>query len=275
MKIHEFDNNKELYRELQTDCKKCSGLCCTALFFSRIDGFPEDKTAGRPCVHLLEDFRCNIHSDLRNKNMKGCIGYDCFGAGQKVTKVIYGGATWQSAPEKSKQIFNVFLRVFHLHQILWFLVESRTLLPAKQLWNKIEELIETGRTLCSGSPEIIMEFKLEDYKVQVDEILKQVSKLVKMNFKNKEKKNKDYFGKCFCGRNMDGLDLSMTLLIAADFSKCSFSGTDFLGSDTRDTNFEDADLREAIFLTQAQINAARGNVGTLLPPQLTRPVSWN
>ncbi len=275
MKLHELDISKDLYRELRIDCSKCSGLCCTALFFSKTDGFPENKSAGKPCVNLQKDFRCSIHKDLINKNMKGCIGYDCFGAGQKVTQIIYGSTTWQTAPEKSKQIFEVFLTVFHLHQMLWFLIESKSLLPARALWEDVDKLIEKNRNVCGSSPETILEFDLEDYKNQVNGILKQVSTLVIMNFKNNDKVHKNYFGKSFCGRNMDGLDLSMNLLIAADFSKCSFSGTDFLGADTRDANFDNADLREAVFLTQAQINAARGNACTLLPPHLTHPDTWN
>jgi Mg2+/Co2+ transporter CorB len=37
-----------------------------------------------------------------------------------------------------------------------------------------------------------------------------------------------------------------------------------IGADTRDTNFSNADLREAVFLTQRQINSAKGNRNTKL-----------
>ncbi|WP_279006933.1 pentapeptide repeat-containing protein [Thomasclavelia cocleata] len=49
---------------------------------------------------------------------------------------------------------------------------------------------------------------------------------------------------------MSGLDLSMKLLIAANFDSCKFDNTIFLGADTRDANFNDADLTKALFLTQ-------------------------
>lgn len=275
MNLHEAGTNIELYRELRTDCTNCSGLCCTALFFSKMDGFPENKSAGKPCVNLQRDFRCKIHNELNRKKMKGCMGYDCFGAGQKVTKKLYGGSTWLSEPQKSKEIFDVFLKVFHLHQMLWFLMESRTLLPAKALWSGIDELIEKNQEICSGSPEAVMDFELEGYKEQVNGILKEVGALVKKNFQNKrESKPVECMGKNFSGKNFDGSDFSMTLLIAADFSGCSFSGANFLGTDMRDVNFKNADLREAVFLTQAQINSARGNANTLLPLYLTRPETW-
>lgn len=41
-----------------------------------------------------------------------------------------------------------------------------------------------------------------------------------------------------------------------------------------DTNFSNADLREAIFLTQGQINSAKGNRSTKLPKHLDYPVTW-
>lgn len=73
---------------------------------------------------------------------------------------------------------------------------------------------------------------------------------------------------------MRGLDLSTKLLIAANFNNCVFDGTIFLGADTRDTDFCNADLREAVFLTQGQINAAKGNRNTKLPQYLDYPITW-
>lgn len=43
--------------------------------------------------------------------MKGCIGYDCFGACQQVTQSIYSGETWQNTLEKANEIFDVSLNV--------------------------------------------------------------------------------------------------------------------------------------------------------------------
>lgn len=88
-------NYSEELLQLKTNCSKCSGLCCVALFFSKMDGFPKDKKAGQPCNNLLDDFRCKIHTQLEDRNLKGCIGYDCFGAGQHVTQCIYQGKTYR------------------------------------------------------------------------------------------------------------------------------------------------------------------------------------
>ncbi|GAA0824814.1 hypothetical protein GCM10008914_29680 [Clostridium tertium] len=40
------------YKELQPDCEKCFVLCCVALYFSAMDGFPVNKDAGKPCINL-------------------------------------------------------------------------------------------------------------------------------------------------------------------------------------------------------------------------------
>jgi uncharacterized protein YjbI with pentapeptide repeats len=276
MKIH--DKNAmdiKLLEELTIDCSNCSGLCCTALFFSKIDGFPENKAAGKPCVNLQSDFRCKIHKDLMKCKMRGCLSYDCFGAGQKVTQIIYNKSNWITEPLKSQQIFDVFLIVFQLHQILYFLVEAKTILPAKELWNDIIFLIDEGRTICSSTPQDILSYEIDGYKNRVNDCLKIVSRLIKQNYPdNKKEKKNDFIGRSFKGKDFNGTDFTMTLLIAANFEACSFHGANFLGADTRDTNFCNADLQEAVFLTQGQINAARGNSGTKLPDTLHRPITW-
>lgn len=273
MKIHE--NNLERLYELKVDCKRCSGLCCTALFFSKMDGFPEDKVAGKPCIKLQRDYRCKIHHELEKRNMKGCIGYDCFGAGQHVTQFIYKGETWQSSKEQSTQIFDVFIKIFQLYQIRYFLEESMTIVSAKQLWSDIEKLLYENKILCELTPQEIINIDVDSYRNKVNKLLKKVCESISKCFNHKNHKGStDYLGRSFKDRNMSGVDLSMKLLIAANFDSCIFDGTVFLGADTRDTNFSNSDLREAVFLTQGQINAAKGNRNTKLPQYLDYPVTW-
>lgn len=273
MKIHK--KNKGRLEQLKVDCAKCSGLCCTALFFSKIDGFPENKIAGKPCTKLQNNYRCKIHHELEKRNMKGCIGYDCFGAGQHVTQYIYQGKTWQTSKEKSKEIFDVFVIISQLYQIRYFLEESKIIIPAKGLWSDIQSLINENEALCSSTPQIILDIDTERYRNKVNIILKKVCGCITKCFKNSDNNRLiEFSGKNFKKRDMSGLDLSMKLLIAVNFDSCIFNGTVFLGADTRDTNFSNADLREAVFLTQGQINSAKGNRNTKLPPYLDYPVMW-
>ena len=66
----------------------------------------------------------------------------------------------------------------------------------------------------------------------------------------------------------------MSLLIAANLEEANLLGANFLGADMRDTNIKNTDLSHSLFLTQIQINAAKGNENTVLPPYLYVPISW-
>ncbi|WP_257968025.1 pentapeptide repeat-containing protein [Peribacillus deserti] len=49
---------------------------------------------------------------------------------------------------------------------------------------------------------------------------------------------------------------------------------DLIGADLRDADLSGADLTGSIFLTQAQINSAKGSAHTKLPPRLHTPEHW-
>lgn len=89
-KLHGKKQHPQLWASLVSRCEACCGLCCTMLYFAKSEGFPEDKAAGTPCGHLQPDFRCRVHSELGEKKLKGCLAFDCLGAGQKVTQQVYG-----------------------------------------------------------------------------------------------------------------------------------------------------------------------------------------
>ena len=50
--------------------------------------------------------------------------------------------------------------------------------------------------------------------------------------------------------------------------------SDFIGADLRDADISGANLTGSIFLTQAQINAAKGDSNTKLPSSLKTPFHW-
>lgn len=81
--------------ELSSDCSRCFGLCCVLLPFSAAAGFGVDKPGGTPCLNLADDDRCRIHATLREDGWPGCTVFECFGAGQQVSQVTYGGRSWR------------------------------------------------------------------------------------------------------------------------------------------------------------------------------------
>jgi hypothetical protein len=116
---------------LRADCERCFALCCVAPAFSASADFAISKPAGQPCPNLQPDFRCSIHDRLRPRGFGGCTAYDCFGAGQQVAQVTFGGRDWRQAPEIAAQMFDVFGIVRQLHELLWYLTEALTLPPAR------------------------------------------------------------------------------------------------------------------------------------------------
>lgn len=273
MKIEVTNKYANLEAELQIDCEKCSGLCCVALYYTKTDGFPENKQAGVPCKHVMTDFRCDIHALLKTKKMKGCLAYDCIGAGQKVTQSCYLNENWKTNPDKADEIFRVFMKVFQLHQIAWYLLEGLSLVSDDRTKAEIDALIAENIQMTATTATEILVMDIASYKMRANKALKKVSDQV-VTDSSDGTAHKDYFGKNFKRANLDGRDFSMALMIAANLSGCSLKKTNFLGADMRDANIKDTDLSGCIFLTQMQINAAQGNSKTKLPTNLSRPSSW-
>lgn len=155
------------------------------------------------------------------------------------------------------------------------MLESLIVSPAALLKNKIKTLLEENEHICNYEPSKILAFEMEDYRDRANAVLKQVCALLQESLSHKNKAYpSDFLGRNFANQDMSGLDLSTKLLIAAKFNRCNFDGTIFIGADLRDADLSDADLRKAVFLTQGQINSAKGNKSTKLPSYLDQPITW-
>jgi uncharacterized protein YjbI with pentapeptide repeats len=275
--------NKELYDDLKIDCEKCFGFCCTALYFSDSEGFPTNKEAGKPCLNLKSDFSCAIHKNLRKKGLKGCTAYDCFGAGQKVAQGTYGGRDWKQVPEAAKEMFEVFLIMRQLHEMLWYLSEAFRIQSNDTIPNKLNDLIKEIEHITNQNVDSLVKLDIEAYRDRVNLLLHQTSEVVRTKVLNgqrstlKRKKiagRLDCFGADLRKVNLKGADLRGAFLIAADLRGNDLSGADFIGADMRDADIRGTNLEESIFLTQGQINTARGDLYTKLPLALIRPTYW-
>jgi len=107
--------------DLRADCSSCFALCCTAFGFSRSADFPVDKPAGTPCDHLAADHSCTIHAHLRGRGFRGCLSFDCFGAGQSVSQHLFAGRSWREQPHVRHDMFATFAVLRHVHEMLWYL----------------------------------------------------------------------------------------------------------------------------------------------------------
>lgn len=263
----------DLSSKLKINCTQCSGLCCVALYCMKTDGFPENKIAGKPCKNLMMDFRCTIHSELSKNKLKGCLAYDCFGAGQMVTQIYTSNQNWLSNPRQANEIFKVFLIIFQLHQMLWYLIEALSITSDEHLLSEIKTLISENEQMTNQCPKEILNVDVEKYKLNVNRILKKVIECIAV-YHTSDDKNKNFLGKNFKKTNLDRRDFSMALMIASNMEECSLYRANFLGADLRDANIRNTDLSVRFFLTQMQVNSALGNSNTKLPLNLSRPSSW-
>jgi len=271
-------------QNLRIDCQKCFGLCCVALYFSASEGFPTDKDAGKPCINLQPDFQCSIHQNLRNQGLKGCTAYDCFGAGQKVSQVTFSGQDWRQVPELAEQMFKAFLVMRQLHEMLWYLTEALKLQSSGEIRNNIGSILLETERLTALDPNSLIELDLPAHRSNVNSLLLQTSDLVRSKFHSNQNahskhlkniaKGVNFFGADLRRTNLIGANLRGAYLIAANLKGCDLSGADLIGADLRDANLSGADLTNSIFVTQAQINTAKGDSKTKLPSSLIRPAYW-
>lgn len=273
------------HHDLRADCEKCFGFCCVALYFSASEGFPEDKDAGKPCINLQSDFRCSVHKDLRKLGLKGCVAYDCFGAGQKVAQITYGGHNWRQVAESSKQMYEVFLIMRQIHEMLWYLAEALILQAASNIQDELNSMLKETESLTLFSAESLMELDVAAHREKVNALLLQTSELVRNKARRGQKTHSRRQKTLGRGLDLIGADLRRTdlrggnlrgaYLIAADLRGADLSGTDLIGADLRDADLRGANLTNSIFLTQPQINTAKGDCNTKLPMSLTRPIHWS
>ncbi|APF21403.1 pentapeptide repeats family protein (plasmid) [Clostridium butyricum] len=252
----------ELYsKELKCNCENCFGLCCTALFFSACDGFPQNKDAGKPCINLKQDFTCSIHNTLLKKGLKGCISYECFGAGQKIAQKTFNKISWRKDPQSASKMFDTFLIIRQIHEMLWYLVQSYTLEKNNKISSQIESLIDDTIKVSLWDVDKLLNLNLESYRDKVNVYLKATSETIRKKFKissskslstsKKQIQGKNFLGKDLTKYNLCGADFRGALLIASNLSYSDLSGADFIGADLRDTGLSSSDLSRSIFLTQA------------------------
>ncbi|MEV6785139.1 pentapeptide repeat-containing protein [Streptomyces sp. NPDC051098] len=263
--------------ELRADCGNCFGLCCVALPFTRSADFALDKDAGTPCPNLAADFRCGIHTRLRPSGFTGCTVYDCFGAGQKVSQAIFGGKDWRAAPDTAAQMFAVFPVVRQLHELLRYLNEALTLEPARSLHGEIRGLLTETEALTELGPDALLELDVAAHRQRVNMVLLRTSELVRAGAGRgrKDRRGADLLGARLRGADLRGASLRGAYLIAADLGGADLRLADLIGADLRDADLSGADLSGSFFLTQPQLNAARGDASTRLPGTLDRPAHWS
>jgi uncharacterized protein YjbI with pentapeptide repeats len=281
---NELSNKGNILNKFGADCENCFGLCCIALPFAKSADFEFDKDRGTPCPNLQLDYRCGIHKNLRKNGFRGCTVYECYGAGQKVSQFTYDGKDWRDNPELAKEMFDVFPIMQQLHEMLYYLNEALSIEDAKPIYKDLKIALEETEYLTNLSSKSIIDLNVPAHRVIVNDLLLCTSELVRakvspmknknQNLQNKLSRGSDLIGANLRGADLRGASLRGAMLIACDLRESDMRLTDLIGADFRDADLSGANLTGSIFLTQAQVNSAKGDIYTKLPPSLSIPDHW-
>ncbi len=260
--------------ELRADCSRCAGLCCVALPFARSADFAIDKPAGMPCAHLRDDDRCRIHDRLRPEGFPGCEVFDCFGAGQQVVQVTFGGRTWRDGEDVARPMFAAFDTLRAVHEMRWYLADAASRdLPA-DLAAEVERVAVGLASLSAAGAERLAALDVSDLRRDVGDLLGRVSTVVRDGLGGAELRSQDLVGRDLRGEGLRAADLRGALLIGTDLRGVDLRTADLLGADLRGADLTGAGLTDALYLTGPQLTAARGDGATRIPEHVARPAHW-
>ncbi|GAA1831669.1 pentapeptide repeat-containing protein [Luedemannella flava] len=261
---------------LRADCSRCFALCCVAPAFAASSDFALTKPAGRPCPNLAADFRCGIHADLRGHGFPGCVVYDCFGAGQQVSQVVYAGRDWRAAPENAPQMFAVFPIVRDLHELLYYAAEALTLAAAEPVHDELRAAADAIERLTAADAGTLLAVDVTARRGEVNVLLSRASELVRAQVPSRraDHRRANLMGVRLAGRDLRGANLRGALLIGADLRRADLRLADVTGADLRGADLGGANLSDTLFLLQSQLTAAHGDARTMVPATLVRPAHW-
>jgi len=243
--------------------------------FTASSDFAIDKPAGTPCPNLGDGFLCTIHDRLRPAGFPGCVVYDCFGAGQKVTGVTYAGRDWRSEPAIADEMFAVFAVVRDLHEMLWYLAAARALPAAAPLDAELRRAQEATDDLTRAAPVDLRRLDVDAHRGTVAALLRDVSARARAGVRRAPvHRGADLVGADLRDTRLRGADMRGALLIGADLRRADLDLADLTGADLRGADLRGARLAGALFVTPSQIEAARGDAATTLPPGAPRPEHW-
>jgi hypothetical protein len=116
--------------------------------FYSIQGFAFDKPAHAACRYLTLKNRCAIHSGLASNGFSGCVAFDCYGAGQRVTQDLFNGVNWRTLDETAVQnLFSAYTSFLALHELMAMLaVAEAIVLPPHDV--EIRQKRELLNALC-------------------------------------------------------------------------------------------------------------------------------
>lgn len=140
--------------------------------FDRSESFAIDKAAGEVCPNLDADNRCRVFQHREALGFKGCITYDCHGAGQIISQTVFKGRSWREEPALAHRMGAALSVLRRIHEQLLLLATAEKL-PLNEA--EKARLGSLRQTLAPADD--WTEQKLEDYPI--DATLHQVASFLK------------------------------------------------------------------------------------------------
>jgi hypothetical protein len=175
-------------------------------------------------------------------------------------------------------MFAVFPVMQQLHEMLCYLHEAMQLEAAKPILKELKDAFERIESLTDLNPSMMLSLNVPEHRVPVNALLLRISELERTKTSGKRnrklRRGSDLIGAKLKGEDLKGSNFRGALLIAADLREADMRMSDFIGTDLRDADLSGAKLTGSIFLTQAQVNSAKGDRHTKLPAGLRIPEHW-
>lgn len=228
------------------DCDRCAGLCCVVPAFGRGADFPIDKAPGTRCPNLDAGHRCRIHADLAARGFRGCVAFDCLGAGQQLTQVTLGGLADGRDPDL-QQGFRVMRA---LHDLRWHVdFAAQRVSSAKLAAAEVRLAAAAALPLAD-----LLALDLRAEHAAVAPLLRRVSATLRSRTGplGPDLHRADRFGADLQGADLRRADLSGALLVAADLRGAALDHVDLRGADLRGARVDPGALDTALFLTPMQ-----------------------
>lgn len=257
---------------LRADCSSCAALCCVVPAFVRSAQFAITKAAGVACPHL-DAYRCGIHAELRGRGFAGCVAYDCFGAGQRVTASVLAGRDWRRDRRALDEVARALPWARRWHEVAWYLDQAARLPATDVLHEALLEARDTALELALLDPAQAPDADAQ--RSDMDQLLRRASDLARAAYPGRrELRGASLVAARLVGVDLTGANLRGAALLGADLRRSTLTGADLTGADLRGADLREADLHGALFVTQGQLETAVGDRRTLLPPGLERPEHW-
>jgi Pentapeptide repeats (8 copies) len=154
-----------------------------------------------------------------------------------------------------------------LHELLWYLAEALTLPAAARLHDRVRRLQARTEEATDRGPAELAAFDVAGHGARAGELLQEVSELVRGRLprRARDRRGADLVGARLRRADLRGASLRGAYLIGADLRGADLRDTDLLGADLRAADLRGADLTGALFVTQPQLSAARGDAATRVP----------